>query len=671
MGAIRGWLGRGALAGAACLALALPAAAQGADPVAVFKDIAAGSASSNAGGLTRVGDTLFFVADDGTTGVELYKTDGTAAGTTLVEDLNPGGAGSSPDQLTAAGGLLFFVADDGSGIGAELYRSDGTAAGTTLVKDVRPGPSTSSIDNLTAVGGSVFFSADDGAGAGFELFRSDGTAAGTGLHEDINPSGGSFPDQMLDLGGELWFTAFTPAAGSEPYTSNSFSTTMIEDLFPGTTGSSPLRATVIGDSVYMRAFGPGIGSEPFISDGTAAGTGLIEEINPGPGNGTPAGFTALDDDTAVFEAFDPALGDEPYVSSGTAATTSLLADVNPGSASGNPLEFIAADGKVFFSAVESGFGVELYRTDGTSAGTARVADLNPGAPSSQPILDSATEIDGEVFFRATRADVGAELFRTDGTAAGTTLVKEINPGTVNFPMGELVNFGNRLFFGAIDPTAGFELFAGLPVPEASPTAVAFPQTEAGDTSPTSRITVANDGPGPMQISAISLSGDDALDFAVADDNCTGIDASFGDSCSIDVAFEPESEGAKGAELEIESNATDSPTLVQLSGTGVVTPADTAAPQTTLEPVKRTIKARKGKKKARVTFRFSADDATATFECSIDDDGFAPCKSPRSAQFRKGRHSFAVRSTDAAGNADATPASAEFRVKVNKKRKKRK
>jgi ELWxxDGT repeat protein len=170
MGAIRGWLGRGALAGAACIALALPAAAQGAG------------------------------ASDGTTGVELYKTDGTVGGTTLVKDLNPGGADSSPDQLTAAGGLLFFTADDGSGIGAELYRSDGTAAGTTLVEDIHPGVSTSFIDNLTAVGGSVFFSANDGAGAGFELFPERRHRRGHGAARRHQPIRGQLPRPAAESG---------------------------------------------------------------------------------------------------------------------------------------------------------------------------------------------------------------------------------------------------------------------------------------------------------------------------------------------------------------------------------------------------------------------------------------------------------------------------------------
>ena len=81
--------------------------------------------------------TLFFRANDGEHGDELWKSDGTAAGTVLVKDINPGGSGTI-DNLTAVDGTLFFTADDGEH-GNELWKSDGTEAGTVLVKDINPG----------------------------------------------------------------------------------------------------------------------------------------------------------------------------------------------------------------------------------------------------------------------------------------------------------------------------------------------------------------------------------------------------------------------------------------------------------------------------------------------------------------------------------------------------
>ena len=111
--------------------------------------------------LTPAGDTLFFRADDGVHGFELWKTDGTEEGTVRVEDIAPGAANAHPSELVAFDGKLWFAAKDGVH-GQELWLTDGTAAGTRLVEDIYPGPSPSAPEQLTAVAGKLFFTANDG-----------------------------------------------------------------------------------------------------------------------------------------------------------------------------------------------------------------------------------------------------------------------------------------------------------------------------------------------------------------------------------------------------------------------------------------------------------------------------------------------------------------------------
>jgi ELWxxDGT repeat protein len=137
----------------------------------------------------------FFSADDGVTGPELWKSDGTAVGTMRVKDINPSsGAGSSPKGFTVFNNALYFSASDG-GTGVELWRTDGTEGGTVRVKDIAPGvgsvggilaPLSSSPSGFTVFNNALYFSADDGR-TGRELWKTDGTDAGTMQVKDLCP----------------------------------------------------------------------------------------------------------------------------------------------------------------------------------------------------------------------------------------------------------------------------------------------------------------------------------------------------------------------------------------------------------------------------------------------------------------------------------------------------
>jgi len=113
------------------------------------KDINPGSTNSSPTGFTVFNGALYFVAADATTGNELWKTDGTDAGTVRVKDINPALLnGSNPTEFTVFNGALYFVATDAAA-GRELWKTDGTDAGTVRVKDIFPGTGSSSISGLT------------------------------------------------------------------------------------------------------------------------------------------------------------------------------------------------------------------------------------------------------------------------------------------------------------------------------------------------------------------------------------------------------------------------------------------------------------------------------------------------------------------------------------------
>jgi ELWxxDGT repeat protein len=111
--------------------------------------------------LTEMNGVLYYAADDGITGSELWRSDGTEQGTYQVKDIAAGAPGSGPAELTNVNGVLYFVANRSS-FSHELWKSDGTESGTVLVKSVsidEPESSAESFDfsDLKKIGDRLFF----------------------------------------------------------------------------------------------------------------------------------------------------------------------------------------------------------------------------------------------------------------------------------------------------------------------------------------------------------------------------------------------------------------------------------------------------------------------------------------------------------------------------------
>jgi len=257
-------------------------------------------------------------------GTELWKSDGTDPGTVLVKDICPGVCGGvggdgpvegggggtvGGPQYTDLAGLLVFSANDGTS-GAELWRSDGSQAGKMRVQDTAAGPANSNPLHLTAVGATLFYLADDGI-SGPELWMSDGTDGGTVLVKDIvSGAGGSTPAELTAIGDRLLFTADNGVDGRELWISDGTSpgTHIVADICPGACGSNPNFVAAEDRVVYFAADDGTTGREVWVSDGTAAGTVRVADIETAAAS-NPELFT-VSGTSVFFRARRPSEGEE-------------------------------------------------------------------------------------------------------------------------------------------------------------------------------------------------------------------------------------------------------------------------------------------------------------------------------------------------------------------------
>lgn len=487
----------------------------------MLKNITAGPAGSAINQFFYHNNILFFIANNVTNGSELWKSDGTEIGTMMVKDINTGFAngmvaGFSPNAFVALGTYIYFPATT-TAAGRELWRSDGTDAGTTLVRDIFAGPGGSiNFFKAAAYNGKVFFAATSATALGAELWTTDGTVGGTIMIKDIVAgSGNSYPNNFIEYNNALYFSASATNNGNPDLWKSdgtNAGTVKVRDFVADgvslTIGfnSSINQFTVFNGKLYFNSIGGTLGSEIYVSDGTTAGTGLLKDINTGPNGSAPSGlivfdnklyFSATGQNSSLYVSdgttggtislIQNPLSEELSVLPGTFAglgnrfcfggntiskgrevwsiditsnNVNLVTDINM-SRSGTPSQAflfgsVVSNGYYYFGAADNDSGVELWKSDGTEAGTVRVKDIFPGKGSSTP--QNFYAVNGVIYFSANNGANGIELWKTDGTEAGTQMIADIFPGAGSSFPSRIHSSGSNIYFLANHPDYGIELW---------------------------------------------------------------------------------------------------------------------------------------------------------------------------------------------------------------------
>jgi ELWxxDGT repeat protein len=411
------------------------------------KDINPGSAGSDILGGFDYNGKFLFNAVDGEHGYELWTSDGTDIGTTMIKDLIPGPSSGGAAFLTSFQGLVYFLADNPE-TGGEWWKTDGSEAGTTVAVDIVPGPAGSNAFPVCVLGDKMILAVGDGS-TKLRLWRSDGTEAGTQIipgQPDFDGGDGILTLYGIVFGGNYY--CFIQIGGHGEFGGGEY------DLCK-TDGNTFSIVKFINPYAYTNEIGYGgpaylTESSGFLyfagdnglwrSDGTSEGTVNVysQESHIVDVNGT------------LIEPMD-----ELYYWDGT--STILLKDIYPGSSSSGPTLFSDLwHNKRLFRATDNAHGMELWITDGTADGTNFVYDFNPGVGNSFPLFQAYDSLDFNVI-TADNPTYGREIWITDGMTAGT-YVMDLYPGPTSSGVSGGWLSGQYIYLKVDDGIHGKELW---------------------------------------------------------------------------------------------------------------------------------------------------------------------------------------------------------------------
>ncbi|WP_346984107.1 T9SS type A sorting domain-containing protein [Chryseobacterium sp. POE27] len=397
---------------------------------------------------------LIFAANDGISGKEVWKSDGTAIGTSLIKDIAPNNGGSISNDfkiLTLNNGKFYFIANTGTAY--HLYESDGTTAGTNPLVPLQ---NVGQLEGASA-GDYFVFIGFDASNGGSEPWISDGTVGGTKILKDIYPgttSSMGLNQKFLKVGNKIYFDSsangINPGYGNYIWQTDG---TEAGTVLFNTPTNNVLHGTS-SDGQYLILTKPNEWNRFWITNGNSAQTFEMTALGMTAANGV------VDFDSKVYLAgTSPKHGMELYSLNPLTQETTLISDISTFESS-SPHSYELLNDDLIFIAADREFNNQFYKRNKNTQQITRLTNFSNGSFGSgmyTDFNDSLFKVGNFLYTKNNTPNPVSGFYRTDGTPANSVGISTGN--TVIYDNSFFVNLNdNSLLFSGYNNVLGTELW---------------------------------------------------------------------------------------------------------------------------------------------------------------------------------------------------------------------
>ncbi len=419
------------------------------------RDINQEAASSSPTYAAHLGDAIYFQADDGINGEELYKYDLTTQTASLVANIHAYQNGIGTYQVKAFDGKIYFNARNGTGgLDRFLYVHDPADNSTQLLVD-NMNNDLRNPNYMIEYNGYIYmageFDYNDAEFGRYNIATNEFE-----LIANINPDAGSSPNNLIEVNGQIWFAATDGQSQSNLWRYDPSTNTVENIIYQSVTGDFPNIApqSYFDGKFFFQGYKQGEGNELYVYD-LASNTLLdFPEIYVGAGSSSPIGFTELDG-KLFFTARTTDVGRELRVYDPATDEVTVAADIFPGSDNSSPGDLKVLDGKLYFTANSNDDDRNLYSYDDVGPGLVLEATLENSVAYG---ISTLTVANGILFLDGHQLEYGRELYQFVPGTNEITLAADINQTTVGSDPYGFTEYNGRLYFGADEVNSGREIW---------------------------------------------------------------------------------------------------------------------------------------------------------------------------------------------------------------------